>query len=152
MPKKQLSPEEEQQRRAAYQRELDEDNRRRNEARRKMFTVLKMWKACPDKRCVRAHACRGDVERCLRERWRPIVPPDLKASIGRMFEYLRNGLSPQEAATRAAEDMARHCEAMARVEAMQAERPPDTPRVPRQTTAAPPPAPPAFSGPRIRSL
>ena len=36
----------------------------RDEARRGWFDVLRMWAACENPACHRAHACRGEIRQC----------------------------------------------------------------------------------------
>jgi hypothetical protein len=119
-----------------------------------MFTRFKMWTICPDKRCKRAQACAGNVERCLTERWHPVVPAEWKALLGKFFALAADGFTTQEAAAAAIADMKRHIGAEKRLDQLypQGVRTPlPAPPAP-QPAAAPSPAPERHRGPRIRSL
>ena len=142
--------------REEFERERAESARTLAAARRNMFSHFKLWTVCPDRRCKRAQSCRGDVEQCLNQRWHPLVPQDLKTFVHKALGYQNDGHSPLEAVRLAQDDMTRHREAAARVDAKypQGVRTP----VPAQPAApAPPPPPPApprveppWRGPRIR--
>src|SRR6185437_10853563 len=86
---------------AQAQRQIDANRREEQAARRNLFSHFRMWTVCPGKACMRARACRGDVERCLRERWHPLVPPRLKVLLQKASAFMANGMSPREAAAAA---------------------------------------------------
>jgi len=144
--------------RLEFQRQRAEEARLLAQARREVYTRLLLWTVCPDRRCLRARACAGDAERCTRERWHPLVPREMKALLLKTFALMEDGYSHAEASRMAAEEMQRHREAAARLDALEAQ---STPAPAPQAAApaslpAPPPAPPRssppYDGPRIRSL
>jgi len=96
------------QRQAEWQRQREEDARALSGARRKLFTAFRIWQVCPAKLCQRQHACRGDAERCMNERWHRLAPPALKAFLGKVFDGVRDGLEWQEAIAAAEASMAEH--------------------------------------------
>jgi hypothetical protein len=128
--------------------ERAEDERLREKAGRKLFTAYRLWKVCSDKRCKRAQACGGDVDVCLRERWQPLVSPREKARLQKAIEFHAQGLSPREAATAAAADIAPYDASLARAEQMSRRAPEPSPA---PVTLAPRPPQPE-RGPRIRTL
>jgi hypothetical protein len=82
-------------------------------ARRRMFSFFGMWRVCPDKRCIRAKACSGDIHACTTERWRVVVPPEFKALLFKTVYLMNRGASRQEALRLAREDMEERRAAMA---------------------------------------
>jgi hypothetical protein len=104
-------------RRAAHMRQAQEHWARTLEARRRMFTLAGMWRICPDKRCARACACRGDLDTCLIERWHVVVPPEVKALLYKAIRFRSAGASPAEAMRLAEEEMEKHRAALAAIEA-----------------------------------
>jgi hypothetical protein len=110
-----------------------------NAPRRAMFTGFGMWTICPDKRCIRARACRGDVEECLEERWHVVVPANIKALVQKTFALIADGVPPVEAVRQARD----HVEKVDRYLAL-IDR--------RQNAAQPAAAPPPRAGPRVRRL
>ena len=133
---------------AEAQRRNDANRRQELAARRNMFSHFGMWTVCPGKACMRARACRGDVERCLNERWHPLVPPRLKILLQKASALMANGMSPREAVAAAEADIARHDAAAAAARA-------STP-VPAAPASQPVNMPPRIRksppGPRVRSL
>ena len=95
-------------RRAAAQRRFDENARAEAQAQRALFSAVRLWRICPAKLCRRQKACRGDVARCLRERWRPVVPPEFKALLQKIFAAQRDGMTLPEAIAAAQANMAAH--------------------------------------------
>ncbi len=141
------SPQAKKRKREQFERERAETERQRDNARRRLFTAFKLWTVCPDKRCTRAQACSGDVEVCLRERWRVHVSDETRAFLSKAFELMRDGLSPREAAAAAQADIAQRKILAAELEARPAAQP----------MAPAPPSPirrvaPAGPGPRVRGL
>jgi hypothetical protein len=138
-------------RREQFERQRADNDRMRDEARRKMFTHFRMWTVCPDKRCLRAQACAGNVEECLNERWRPVVPAELKTLLQKSLALMADGCTPQEAVAAAQAEMKRHAEAAARVD----ERFPQGAATPLPRPAPSPvaaPAPERHRGPRVRGF
>jgi len=139
--------------RLEFQRQRAQEARLLAEARSEVFTHLRLWTVCPEKRCLRARACAGDAERCVRERWHPLVPREIKALLLKTFALMEDGYSHAEAARSAREEMRRHREAAARLDALDAQ---DAPAPAAPAAPAPVPAPPRSSapqhGPRIRFL
>jgi hypothetical protein len=129
------------------QRENDARRREADEARRRMFSAFSLWKICNDKRCKRAHACRGDVGICMNERWHVVIPAELKAKLQKIMALLAQGIDMREAIHLASADMARR-------------KPADAANMPAAIPAAPPAPqvavrrsqPRAFGGPRVRAL
>jgi hypothetical protein len=103
--------------RAAHMRQAQERWARTLEARRRMFTIAGMWRICPDKRCARACACRGDLNTCLIERWYVVVPPEIKALLYKAIRFRSAGASPAEALRLAEEEMEKRRAALAAIEA-----------------------------------
>jgi len=140
--------------RLEFQRQRAQEARLLAEARSEVFTHLRLWTVCPEKRCLRARACAGDAERCARERWHPLVPREIKALLLKTFALMEDGYSHAEAARSAREEMRRHREAAARLDALDAQ----DARATAKPAAAPPPASapprrsPPYDGPRIRFL
>jgi len=141
------TPEDEQRAREEAQREIEANRRQEHEAQRKLFSVFKMWKVCPAKACMRGRACRGDVERCVHERWQPLVPPELKAYLQKSFALMAQGWSAKDADAAVTAELARH-EAAA---AARARAPKPAPPVP-EPIKMPPRVRKRTLGPRIRSL
>jgi hypothetical protein len=141
------TPDDKKRAQAQAQRRIDANRRDELAARRNMFSHFRMWTVCPGKACMRARACRGDVERCLRERWHPLVPPRLKVLLQKTSALMANGMSPREAAAAAEADIARHDAAAA------AQAPAPVPAAPASQPIKMPPrirkSPP---GPRVRLL
>jgi hypothetical protein len=136
-----------------FARQKAEKDRALESARRNLFSHFRMWTVCPDARCKRAQACAGNVERCMNERWHPLVPAEIKSLLQKQFAYLGEGHAPRDAVRLAAEDMERHRQASARVDALypQGARTPaaaeaPSPQPPSILRRAPPPQ----RGPRIR--
>ncbi len=106
----------------------------------------------PGQALHRARACAGNAERWTRERWHPLVPREIKALLLKTFALMEDGYSHAEAARMAAEEMQRHRDAGARLDALEAQEA----RAPAAPAAAPPLAPPRrsppYDGPRIRFL
>ncbi len=143
------SPEAKKRKREEFERERAKSERERDNARRKMFTIFKLWTVCPDKRCARAKACSGDVETCLRERWRVYVSDETRALLSKTFQLIRDGMPAHEAVAAAQADIAQRKKLAAEFDV----RPASTPAVPAQ----PAPAPirrsaPVGRGPRVRGL
>jgi hypothetical protein len=130
---------------AEAQRQNEVRRHERDDARRRMFSQFRMWEFCPAKGCARARACRGDVERCLNERWHPLVPSDLKAYLQKSTALMAQGWSAQDAAKAAEVDIARH-EAAAHAPA------PVMPEPAPQPLNVPPRIGKSPRGPRVRSL
>lgn len=127
-----------------------EDERERKQARRKLFTAYRLWNICSDKRCQRAHACAGNVDVCVRDRWQPLVPAREKALLQKIMELSAQGLPPREAIAAANADMARYDASLARVAEM-SHRAPEPARSPAPVKLAPRPPRPQ-PGPRVRAL
>ncbi|CAN0514375.1 unnamed protein product, partial [Phaeothamnion confervicola] len=119
MPKpKPTTPEQEAERRAAAMRAIEEDRRALESSRRKMFTAFEMWKFCPDRRCIRQRRCAGDVERCLNERWRPLIPPEGKAFISKVLKRVADGMPMAQAIAATDVEMAQLVDAQQRLATM----------------------------------
>lgn len=148
------SPEARRRRREEFERTRVEDARALADARRKMFTQLRLWTVCPDKRCVRAKACAGNVERCLHERWHALVPPQTKSFLHKALTLVADGYGVEEAVRIAREQMQRHAAAAEPGNAGDAH----ARRAPAPQAAEPPPVPAAshprhpLRGPRVRRL
>lgn len=121
-------------------------------ALRNIFSHFMLWRVCPDKRCLRARACRGDLDTCNRERWRVVVPDWFRIVLGKASDLARDGMPWKQAVRAAIADVTRREELMAEAEAR---------RVAEDAAkAAAPPAPqvtitrsqPRPGLPRIRSL
>lgn len=140
--------------RLEFQRQRAEEARLLAQARRGVYTRLLLWTVCPDKRCTRARACTGNAERCTRERWHPLVPREIKALLLKTFALMEDGYSQAEAARMAAEEMQRHREAGARLDALDAQdaRATAKPAAAPTPASAPPRRSPPYDGPRIRFL
>ena len=94
--------------RAEAQRRIDDDARVEKEAQRELFTAVRLWAICPARLCRRQKACRGDTARCLRERWQPVVPPEFKALLQKIFAAQSDGMTLPEAIAAAQASMAAH--------------------------------------------
>lgn len=143
------SPQAKRRRREAFERERADNARAAEQARRNLFTLFKMWTICPDKRCIRAHACAGDVEVCLRVRWHAVITDETRARLQKTIALLNEGYTPQEAAAAVEQEMARHRAAAAAFAARKAEPPPAPPRIAPVVRTAPPSR---SAGPRVRTL
>ncbi len=75
-------------------------------SRRLLFTHFQLWRVCRDKRCMRAHACRGDLNRCDRDRWRVYIPDEVRITLGKAHDLARDGMSWPDAVKEACRDMA----------------------------------------------
>jgi len=117
------SPQAKKRQREEFERERAEQTRALEEARRHMFSHFGMWTICPDKRCIRARACNGDVEICLRERWHVHISDETRALLGKTFDLMRDGMSPHEAVAAAQADVARRKRLAAAADAHHAEKP-----------------------------
>ena len=120
-------------------------------SRRVLFTHFQLWRVCRDKRCMRAHACRGDLDRCTSDRWHVYIPDDVRITLGKALALSRDGMTWPDAVKAAGRDMAERAaydkQAAARRAAAALEpAPPSQPDVMAQR-AQPRPA-----LPRIRSL
>jgi len=127
--------------------------------RRALFTALWLWRVCPSALCRRQKACRGDTNRCLEERWHPLVPPELKALVQKTLANEAAGMTLQEAAAAAQASLAAN-----RLQAEAFDAPAARPFVPMRTQtralpdggneppAGPNPRPPRHRGPRMRTL
>ncbi len=69
---------------------------KRESAQRKLWTGLKFWEVCPERQCLRARSCRGDVNAC-RDRFWPQVPKDIKVWLQAAIKARRDGMSPEDA-------------------------------------------------------
>ena len=139
---------------AEAQRMIDERARQTKQARRALFTAFRLWTACPSKMCGRHKACRGDADRCLRERWHPLAPPELKALLQKIFANTAGGMTLREAIAAAQTSMAAY---RRQDEAELAEKPNSFVPADAGTQALPPPPrirrqPPPRIGPRVRQL
>ena len=162
------TPETKRRRREEFERQRAENARSLAEARHKVFTAYHLWLVCRDKRCMRARACVGDTDRCLYERWHVVIRQETKIWLHKVMGLLLEGYSNEDALRIANEDIRRHREAAARLdahypaagtasEAEQPEAPLQTDAQaalqPESRTAAEPPSPanaaaPAYSPPR----
>ena len=143
------SPEAKKRKREQFERERALSERARDNARRKLFTAFRLWMACPDKRCARAKACSGDVESCLRERWRVHISDETRAMLSKTLQLMRDGLSAHEAVAAAQADIAQRKKLAAEFDARYAEK--------QAAPAQPAPAPirrsaPVGHSPRVRGL
>jgi hypothetical protein len=134
--------------RAAAQQQIDERRRETEASRRRLLSVFGMWTICPDKRCIRAQACAGDVEQCLRQRWHKVVPPETKALLQKFFTLTKEGMPPAEALAAAQKDMERRIRMQAEFDARAPEREPPRPPAPAKITRSAARRP----GPRVRGL
>ena len=143
--------------RAEAQRQIDAKARATDDAQRMLFSVVRLWRICPAKMCRRQKACRGDAARCLRERWQPVVPPELKALLQKIFAGQRDGMTLPEAVAAAQANMAAHRRAR-ESEAAAAARPFVPAEAGTQSLPPSPPRPPVtrtsplHRGPRVRAL
>jgi hypothetical protein len=101
--------------------------------RRKVSSLLKFWKFCGHRVCLRARACARKTNDCYEPFWR-IVPEELKITIRTGMQARAEGLSGPE--IQAAIERAR-----ARYRATQAPLEPETPEPPRPSAALAQPAP-----------
>jgi hypothetical protein len=85
---------------------FDDRARQTKQARRALFTAFRLWTVCPSRMCGRHKACRGDADRCLRERWQPLAPPELKATLQKIFANQAGGMTLHEAIAAARTSMA----------------------------------------------
>jgi hypothetical protein len=133
------------------QRQNDERARAQEAQRRRLLSHFRMWTICPGKACGRARACRGDVQRCMSERWHVVIPAETKALLHKASEMMADGVPAKEAVRLATEDIARHkaaAEAYAQRETERAPPPlPDPPVVVRRSRSSR-----GFPGPRIWSI
>lgn len=149
------------------QRQTEADNRARDGARRNMFNLFDLWTVCPDKRCLRARSCRGDVDICLRDRWFVHVSAEARALLGKTIELVGGGMPWREALNAANADMERRLKILADVEARYGVKMPERgaplpASIARHMHAAPPApaapspvlraAPPPHRGPRVRGF
>ena len=117
----------------AKKRKREEPEGDREAARRRLFTAFRLWTVCPDKRCVRAKACRGDVDVCLHARWFVLVSAETRAMLGKALQLMHDGLSVHEAVAAVQADMAQREESAAAFDALHAEKQ----AAPAPATAAP---------------
>lgn len=75
---------------------------------RRWGAVLKLWRLCSHASCRRAHACRGDVDRCFAANY-PLLPDGVRDFVDGLAEARARGLSFEEA--RAWLDGTEACEA-----------------------------------------
>jgi hypothetical protein len=118
-------------------------------ARRKFFNVIEIWRVCRERRCRRARACIGDLERC----WKfhiPLIPQDTKTWVKKMFEMRLAGYSSEEASAAADRHLAEVKAAEAAFDAAESAcaAPPAVP----DETARQPAAPARAPMPRVRTL
>ena len=71
-----------------------ESNRRMFAFRRKLFTLLNVWKVCPRAICQRGHKCLGDIEMCSRV-FLPLPEP-ARTMMAKIVEARNAGLSGRE--------------------------------------------------------
>ena len=83
-----------------YMREQAERRREQIEGRRGLWTFLKFWMVCADRRCTRARKCAGNVEACFDRFW-PHVPEYNKNKIRHAIVFMNDGMAPREAAVAA---------------------------------------------------
>jgi hypothetical protein len=122
--------------------------RERDEMRRSLFTAFKLWTVCPHKECQRAKACRAvDTEECRRERWREVVPDEVRTLLGKIARLCAEGHSVKDAVRLAREDMRAHDKALAEIEARHAHE-----RAANAPTAAEVHSVPDDRAPRVRGL
>jgi hypothetical protein len=145
------SPEAKKRKRVEFEHARAESERVRDSARRKMLTIYGLWTVCHDKRCARAKACSGDVETCLRERWRVYISDETRALLSKALQLMNDGLSPHEAVAAVEVDIAQRKKLAAEFDARQAEKQ----AAPAQPAPAPAPirrSAPVGHGPRVRGL
>ena len=133
--------------REEFARMQAESNLARDDMRRKLFTAYRLWTMCPDKRCKRAQACRGDTELCVRQRWHVYVSDEDRALLSKTFELMKDGMPAQQAIAAAQADIARRKRSAAGWNAAVAEK--------SGRAAGPPPlrrSALVHHGPRIRGL
>ena len=87
-------------------RESAERRAAEQRSRRSLLTYFQLWRVCRDKRCVRAHACRGDLNRCDRDRWRVYIPDEVRITLGKAHDLARDGMPWPDAVKEAYRDMA----------------------------------------------
>jgi hypothetical protein len=104
------------------QAEIEANQRATDAAWRGLFTVLRLWKFCPFKRCRHACACSGDATRCYNRFW-PLVPEHTKVYLrAYITASARDELPRREAVRHAEQELARYLAMEARDAQDKAER------------------------------
>ncbi|MGI8525119.1 MAG: hypothetical protein ACR2K5_02915 [Pseudolabrys sp.] len=85
-----------------------------------MLDLFGCWTICPDKRCKRASACRGDVNTCSR-RCLPLVSVEDKVWLRKAVQARLAGLSPEEAVKAAIAEVEKYRTEFAALEARTAQ-------------------------------
>ena len=126
--------------------EIDAYREKLAAGRRNLCTNLMFWKACGQKKCLRAQACVVDERACFDRLW-PIVPERIKICIRTISKARQARLSDAEAKAETVRELTRWDEMIARQNA---------PQTAAYATVEPAsqaqPVASAASGPRLRVL
>lgn len=109
---------------AKKRRSREEWERRDAEDRRlRDSNAFKIWTICPHKICRRNKGCGGDTEECVTQRWRRVVPDELRIYMFKVAHLVsEQGMSVEQACNAAEADFKQRAEIAARYEAQAATR------------------------------
>lgn len=100
-----------------------EERRLRDSARRKLCNAFKIWTVCPHKICRRHRGCSGDTGECISQRWRHLVPEELRIYTFKVMHLVSaQGMSVEQACDTVEADLKHRAEIAAGYEAQAAAR------------------------------
>lgn len=115
--------EEQRRRRDEWLKQQAENRRETDEARRALFNAFNIWTICPHKICRRNKGCSGDTTECVMQRWRRVVPDEVRIYIAKVAAFVTNqGMTVKQACAATEADLKERAEIAARHEARAAAR------------------------------
>lgn len=93
-----VDTEEQRRRRDEWFKQQAENKRVRDKSRRALFNAFKIWTICPHNICLRNKACSGDTTECVMQRWRRVVPDEVRIHLAKMLDFIVNkGMTVEQA-------------------------------------------------------